>query len=95
MGVEKFLRDMEDFLNTTNVNLGRKKSKNREKFIQEVLLKIKNFIKPNNNINRQSEVLCLKPTKKNAMKLKGHAHEMTESESMKADEELGRSRFGG
>lgn len=92
--LNQFLNELEGFLESANANLGRKASKNRLAFINQVLLMVKNFAEVGNVQTESEDILCMKPTPKNSkLIIKDGIHAMTQSEAMRADEELGRSPY--
>lgn len=103
MDNDVFLAKYEKFLRDANTNLGRH-SPRREGFINEALSMIKDFVgcaseKPVKKTTLETlqadRVIRMKPTKqtKKLSTKDGGAAVMTESESMRADEELGNSPF--
>jgi len=104
MKCETFVQDLEDFLRNSNPNLGRKSPK-REKFIKTIVNMVRDFLATHDPTEVTSKapkekrlqslgpdrLLRINPsdrTKQFSAK-KGGVALMTESESMKGDEELG------
>ncbi len=109
MTFDEFKLDFLNFLDGSNVNLGRKTTKTRQAFIDEAAAKIEAFRKPcgctdtkdkikkKKNKNPMSgSVKCIKPVDpRKALDIGKGVHAMTSSESMRADEQLDRSPFSG
>jgi len=108
MTFDEFKKEMRDFLEESSVNLGRKDAKTKQQFINQVIKMIDIFYKQARKPNRDKtprtstkpesrvsndRIMVLKPKSKNLDIGKG-VHSMTQSESMRADEELNRSPFG-
>lgn len=106
MTFDEFKTDFFVFLESSTVNLGRKTAKTRKEFISQARAKFKTFsgaplecgpaVKKEQITNPVNDrILCIKPTGDNrALSVGKGAHAMTSAESMRADEELGRSPFG-
>ncbi len=106
MTFDEFRVDFFEFLEGSNVNLGRKTAKTRLSFIKTAKARFYSF--ENNLITKTCDsneikspkpvndsILCIKPRDKNrALDIGKGAHAMTSSESMRADEELDRSPYG-
>lgn len=106
MTFDKFVSDFMYFLRNSNVNLGRRDAKSRKAFLELAKAKLLAFNEiiskklaeqePKQTTGDMSErVLCIKPKDKNkALDIGKGVHAMTGSESMRADEQLGRSPYG-
>ncbi len=110
MTFDEFRTDILAFLEDSTVNLGRRETKTRLAFIDMVKSKLDafgdNFImaetcsspeKKQPGLNPMGKsVLCIKPSDRNKGLNAGKGvHAMTPSESMRADEQLGRSPYSG
>jgi len=102
MVFDKLKKKLLKFLNNSNVNLGRKKSKTREAFLKEIIEIINIFEseylkkseQPKSDNPMNNSVLCIKPkNKQKGLDIGKGVHAMTPTESMRADEQLGRSPY--
>lgn len=87
------------------MNLGRKTAKTRQTFIDEIMSRV-DSLRDHAEICPEEEpkippklpsgsIICMKPTKKSeALSVGKGVHSMTQSQSMEADEQLGRSPYG-
>lgn len=98
MDSAKLINELEAFIRSSNVNLGRN-SQNKEKFITKLLEMVRSsFTTPKQNntkkvkIPNKENIMTLKPNEKVRKRLNNTSN-MTEQEAMRADEELGRSPF--
>lgn len=107
MTFDEFRKDFLTFLEGSTVNLGRKKAKTRQDFMDTATAKFDIFTskmigepisgsveeKPTSR-PMSGSVICIKPTNKNkALDVGKGVHAMTASESMRADEQLNRSPY--
>lgn len=100
MNKEQLMNEVKESLERTNVNMGRK-TQRREEFIQSVLGIINKHLGEEKNEavkpakpNPKSKVvkdrmMVTKSDKPDKLRAGKHSFSMTESESMRADEELG------
>ncbi|KKN91281.1 hypothetical protein LCGC14_0221490 [marine sediment metagenome] len=109
MTFDEFKLDFLNFLDGSNVNLGRRGTKTRSAFLDKVLEKFETFSESCNNVNvdknktkkkdknpMSGSVKCIKPEDpRKALDIGKGVHAMTSSESMRADEQLDRSPFSG
>lgn len=110
MTFEEFKADFLGFLQESTINLGRKNTKSKEKFLQTVSIKFDaygemlvvaeicddkaNDKKKSSPLNKS--VICIKPTDpRRALNAGKGVHAMNTTESSRADEQLGRSPFTG
>lgn len=105
MTLNEFKVDLLKFLESSIVNLGRKTSKTRRIFIDEVTKKFDDFmirdvdkdcsVNDNPKLKHMSgSVIRIKPkNRKRALNIGQGVHAMTPSESMRADEQLNRSPY--
>lgn len=104
---DKFKQDFMDFLRTSNVNLGRLHTKTRKDFLK-IANDMFDAFASNDSIDKEESppppspsnpmgksVMRIKPSDPNkALNVGKGVHAMTSSESMRADEQLGRSPYG-
>lgn len=105
MTFEEFRVSFIAFLQDSKVNLGRRGTKAKACFFEEVEAKFdecqNSFLTPSNKprpkrVSRRDEVLCVKPKdSRKALDMGKGVHAMTASESARADEQLNRSPFTG
>lgn len=103
MTFDDFRADFFKFLEKSTVNLGRKTAKTRQAFIDIANNKFDQYVDPDNDIDDKKEsnkdqmhssVMCIKPKdKRRALDIGKGVHAMTASESLRADQDLGRSPY--
>jgi len=103
MTFDEFKADFLTFLKDSTVNLGRKKTKTRQAFLETAGEKFDAFLaddvaeepKQEETDSMSDRVLCIKPKdRKKALDIGKGVHAMTSSESMRADEQLNRCPHG-
>jgi len=101
MTFDEFRKDFMTFLASSNVNLGRKKTKTRDVFLNTAAAKFDAFLEIEASPEESSSdpmkdsVMCIKPQDANkGLSIGKGVHSMTASESMRADEQLNRSPYG-
>ena len=109
MTFNKFKKDFLNFLEASNVNLGRKTAKTRLYFISEAKRKFNAFVCDDNDgqvtdnevekeprKDMSDRVLRIEPKdKRRGLDAGKGCHAMTASESQRADEQLGHSPYAG
>lgn len=110
MTFDKFKAEFVKFLETSNVNLGRKTTKTRQDFLDEASTKIEALREfcVDKKLTKKTEkgktpknpmsgsVKCIKPTNsRRGLDVGKGVHAMTKGESGLADEQLNRSPFTG
>ena len=105
MTFKKFKKKLMEFVGNSTVNLGRKNTKTRTKFLEEIESQCVAFetdsdkqvvVKENKKVSEDDgdRLICMKPgNKKRALDAGKGVVAMTGSESQRADQELGRSPF--
>lgn len=108
MVFNEFKEKLLQFLTTSNVNLGRREAKTRNDFINEITcmlekfgkfgrmkpIKLRNDPKDKPVVMKGSILRMDSDNSNNNLDIGKGVHSMTASESMRADEQLGRSPFG-
>lgn len=102
MTLDEFKADLIEFLESSTVNLGRRKTKTRLDFINAVKAKFDSFQSGDAPVNDEptstpmsGSVIRIKPSDRNrALDAGKGVHAMTSSESQRADEQLNRSPYG-
>ena len=104
MTFKQFKKDILEFIEDSTVNLGRKNTQTRSKFIEGIKSRLTAFETDNGKkvVAKVEEkkspdsdrIICMKPKdKKRALDAGKGVVAMTASESQRADEELGRSPY--
>ena len=107
MTFKKFKKDILEFVGNSTVNLGRKTTQTRAKFLKEIESRFTAFetdgekktvvkvVREKEEKSSESDrLVCMKPTdKKRALDAGKGVVAMTGSESQRADEELNRSPY--
>lgn len=104
MTFKKFKKDLLEFVGKSTVNLGRKNTKTRTKFLQEIKSKCTAFETDDGKkvvveveekkSGDGDRLVCMRPKdKRRALDAGKGVVAMTGSESQRADEELGRSPY--
>ncbi len=105
MTFKKFKKDLLEFVGSSTVNLGRKGTQTRTKFLQEIESRLTAFetdsgkkavVKEEKNESEDDggRLICMKPKdKRRALNAGKGVVAMTGSESQRADEELNRSPY--
>jgi len=103
MTFDEFKKDFLMFLSDSRVNLGRLTSMTRRKFLSTAEEKFESFVPKDNETPqpdspvaaKNDRLVCLKPKQgSGTLNIGKGVHAMTPSDSMRADEQLGRSPFG-
>lgn len=106
MDLGRTLNEINDLLESSNVNLGRKTAKTRREFIDKIMSMVSSALeykwgdkKPQNPRTAplsDEKVLCIKPTDpsvKQRLSQKG-GYVMTKGDSQRADERIGNNPMG-
>jgi len=105
MTQNKFMKDFKSFLENSTVNLGRKGAKTRRMFINAIIDMVDKYIIEQKSVDNKKEqtknkaksattddrILCIKPKENRSLNIGKGVHAMTQSKSMEADQQLGRS----
>ncbi len=102
MTFDRLKRELRKFLESSNVNLGRKTSKTRKDFISHVFKILNKFAtddaqkKAEVSLVTNERIIRIAPKdRQRALDIGKGAHAMTATESMRADEQLNRSPYSG
>lgn len=97
MTINEFKVSFLTFLENSNVNLGRRTTKTRTDFFQEVMDRFDAFESDQDTVDVNPDnksVMRIEPSdRKKALDIGKGVHSMTASESARADEQLGRSPY--
>lgn len=107
MDTDRFIEELTTFLTEARVNLGRKNTKTKEQFIEDMINLVKKGVdgtwKPKDTASRRNSpltkdtVLCLKPsdpTVKKRLHADKGGHVATVADAQRADDRIGNNPMG-